>query len=1361
MKKKGKLAIRLLLALFCVLGVFLGMPQDVVQAGTLAESPYVRFSPDGFAWTTVEGLPYTDYYYNYVRAGTSPEYWYPAGTRVETGIGSSLRDLRTGEHYYAFDRMGEVPVKYWEVVHSQGKCIHDCEDESWHGVPNHPEHCNKAYYSGWFAYCADCGEQLSVALVYMSRNAAASITSLNMDYGYYYVCPINGHIENTYGDLRHDCKAISYNQYKVKYNVNTTNLFYGEMADSFHMYNNATEYRGQRITPITRLSQNVYQRTGYTFMGWNTRADGSGTSYADGAEILNLSVYDCDKDPERGTVTLYAQWAPSNSTLRINPAGGSYNGNSGITVVNKGYGSTYLADPNKLTCPQSFTVSFNTAGGNALAPQKATTHFNNWVQSNPFHGRFKDNMYAFVGRNGDVDTLTASYEADPIILPTPTRPGHSFGGWFEDGACTKPVGFGGDAYSPKSNVTLHAKWVELVLWSYDNYTANSRKGAVDLKWSQPDTQAKSYKLYESKDGQNFSLLYGAEETTTRNNTEKDFAFRGASETYTVPYSGFYTITAQGAQGKAYSDKSGGKGGQVTAKVYLTAGERLTVTVGGQNGYNGGGSATAYANGGGATTIQSNLKGTLVIAGGGGGASMAGNGGAGGSSTSNVSTSAGQSGPAGGGGGYQGGTAGIYVTHTHTDTCLHQHRDDCYGYVSCGSTEFDRNDRHVKSYRCDRDTSGNVIYGDRCGGSCSSYCSHDGRTGHCVWDTKYICKACNTEYTNNPGFCTSNGRYTLICGKESTYICGYSQGQMISSTIAYGGSNYVNATYAISSQKTAGVRNGNGAVSIKAEAVGFMEDMRLNGVAAPDRAAPDKINEDTVMITGAGEKAVLVTFQAPEDNGTRYWYKTESYRKGTETKLSTSNVTSNMLTTGVAGYYYIVDANPLRTVTAENAQNKELLLTTASVRVLMKQNKEYLHLAAVDGAGNVGATLHIEINAHIVSFKVSTDKIAVTDLINGKDYQSIYPAGQDAYYVRADEKTPFRMSFKSYLHGEARRDYQVDYQMFDVSMVALEKQQRYITRLPYSVPLENTNLLQVSSFVRQATGSIILSDAMNTEAHRERNAKDNYFSQAFTIKKEWHGQRMLVVPVAAATDAAGVRYSEWNEDVLHGVTLIADGKAPVVSGTEVLVGLDNINRREEDVVLNLHAGDDLSGLREFVVYITNKDSGTNKDFRCDRFGNITIDITKRDSFFNGELIIEILAIDNVGNTTSLVYGATEFELEAKVSRILEPHEPIFKCGESGILEINAWGYVDKVEVEFPRDILEKNPDLNKTYIYYPNAMYVQQEKLQFMIPLDTPESNNYMITVRAYKGDKKLEEYPVFGTIKVEGSVVDELRTRLR
>ena len=53
------------------------------------------------------------------------------------------------------------------------------------------------------------------------------------------------------------------------------------------------------------LSENSFVKTGHVFTGWNTKPDGNGTAYKDGASVENLS------EDNGSTVTLYAQWGES------------------------------------------------------------------------------------------------------------------------------------------------------------------------------------------------------------------------------------------------------------------------------------------------------------------------------------------------------------------------------------------------------------------------------------------------------------------------------------------------------------------------------------------------------------------------------------------------------------------------------------------------------------------------------------------------------------------------------------------------------------------------------------------------------------------------------------------------------------------------------------------------------------------------------------------------------------------------------------------------------------------------------------------------------------------------------------------
>ena len=56
--------------------------------------------------------------------------------------------------------------------------------------------------------------------------------------------------------------------------------------------------------------------------------------------------------------------------------------------------------------------------------------------------------------------------------------------------------------------------------------------------------------------------------------------------------------------------------------------------------------------------------------------------------------------------------------------------------------------------------------------------------------------------------------------------------------------------------------------------------------------------------------------------------------------------------------------------------------------------------------------------------------------------------------------------------------------------------------------------------------------------------------------------------------------------------------------------------------------------------------------------------------------------------------------------------------------------------------------------------VQREKLDFMVPLYVKDGI-YQITVKAYKGDKMVTAKPQLLTVTVKGSVLNQIRTRLR
>lgn len=134
---------------------------------------------------------------------------------------------------------------------------------------------------------------------------------------------------------------------------------------------------------------------------------------------------------------------------------------------------------------------------------------------------------------------------------------------------------------------------------------------------------------------------------------------------------------------------------------------------------------------------------------------------------------------------------------------------------------------------------------------------------------------------------------------------------------------------------------------------------------------------------------------------------------------------------------------------------------------------------------------------------------------------------------------------------------------------------------------------------------------------------------------------------------------------------------------------------------------------------------------------------------------VMAIDNVGNEGVLAEKEFDpFTIKAEISRVLEPHDPIFKNGEKGFLKINVYGGVDKVKVTFPSELSTLDDSLDKEYILTPKKSdSIDQE---FYIPLDAP-SKEYMVQVKGFKNGREKIVYPKLTT---NGSILNDIRTRI-
>ena len=158
---------------------------------------------------------------------------------------------------------------------------------------------------------------------------------------------------------------MRYINYSVIFNANGGDG--GSMSNQSFVYNTAQA-----------LTKNRFTRTGHTFAGWNTKADGSGTKYSDGQVVNNLS----SANTNNATVTLYAQWQVNNIKANLNYMGGNQESLSPSQKYNKD--GTYLSLPSPTRTGYTFK-GWNTASDGSGSYYKSSTNFNDLSQVEAGH----------------------------------------------------------------------------------------------------------------------------------------------------------------------------------------------------------------------------------------------------------------------------------------------------------------------------------------------------------------------------------------------------------------------------------------------------------------------------------------------------------------------------------------------------------------------------------------------------------------------------------------------------------------------------------------------------------------------------------------------------------------------------------------------------------------------------------------------------------------------------------------------------------------------------------------------------------------------------------------------------------------
>ncbi|WP_431029989.1 InlB B-repeat-containing protein [Lysinibacillus sp. LZ02] len=193
------------------------------------------------------------------------------------------------------------------------------------------------------------------------------------------------------------------------------------------------------------------EKTGFTFTGWNTQADGGGTSYTANATF------------QMGTtnVTLYAQWDVARYTLSFESNGGSavptqqifYNHQATIPAVPIKVGYTFF----EWYTDAALTKVWDFKKDTVKAP---TTLYAKWVANSYSGGSIPETVYtlSFESNGGSTITTRSIISHYKVTEPSdPIKEGYTFAGWYTDAALTKAWDFTKDFIT--GHTTLYAKWI--------------------------------------------------------------------------------------------------------------------------------------------------------------------------------------------------------------------------------------------------------------------------------------------------------------------------------------------------------------------------------------------------------------------------------------------------------------------------------------------------------------------------------------------------------------------------------------------------------------------------------------------------------------------------------------------------------------------------------------------------------------------------------------------------------------------------------------------------------------------------------------------------------------------------------------
>ena len=285
---------------------------------------------------------------------------------------------------------------------------------------------------------------------------------------------------------------------------------------------NCAQTVGYATSVATAVTLPTPARSDYIFAGWYTAASG-GTRVGGVGESYTPSA----------NITLYAQWGK--------PCNVTYNANGGSCgTTSEKYSGTALTLPAPTRDGYWFIGWYDAAeGGNKIGdagakynPAGEITLYAHWQEAIKYTVTYNAN-------SGSCGTASATYEGTALTLPTPTKTGYTFNGWYTAASGGTKIGDAGATYIPSANSTLYAQWT---INSY-TITVTTNNATVKVNGTTVNNNG------------TVSIQYGAQVTVEVTYSESDNRSTTIKGTDGTTYTSPFTMPAQNVTINATSKKN--------------------------------------------------------------------------------------------------------------------------------------------------------------------------------------------------------------------------------------------------------------------------------------------------------------------------------------------------------------------------------------------------------------------------------------------------------------------------------------------------------------------------------------------------------------------------------------------------------------------------------------------------------------------------------------------------------------------------------------------------------------------------------------------------------------------------------------